>query len=171
MVHCGPSQLPSLTPLLLAEMSDVSPLLADARDLDYALGQTFDALQNVVDRLLGRGKIVGALAGEYRIILTFAKAAHDERNNTALGDDSFTKFAHEFQDRFPRTAQRYIGGIHFALLSSFAAALPDAIPASKGELIDRLNECWRAVVLARPVLSEIASLYPKIVSHPQETVK
>ena len=76
----------------------------------------------------------------------------------ALNADTFALFRHQIQTRFPRTAQKYIGSMHCALLSSFAASLPDSIPASRGELVGRLNECWRAVVLARPVLSELAMM-------------
>ncbi|KAI1785405.1 hypothetical protein LXA43DRAFT_132191 [Ganoderma leucocontextum] len=123
-------------------MTDVSAILADAHELDDALQDSFVALETIASRLLDRGRIEGALA--------------------TLNDNSFSRFTHEVQNRFPRTAQRYIGSIHYALLSSLAANLPDAIPASKGELIGRLNECWRAVVLARPVLSEITILYLKI---------
>lgn len=145
-------------------MADVSAILADARELEDTLQRSFVAFEKVVGRLLERGRLEGALICKL-FCLAPTMDAHPNAC-TALNTESFTLFEHEIQTRFPRTAQQYIGSIHSALLSSFAASLPDAIPASKGELVGRLNECWRAVVLARPVLSELGMMSTGRVSTP-----
>ncbi|PIL29941.1 hypothetical protein GSI_07852 [Ganoderma sinense ZZ0214-1] len=118
-------------------MSDVSAILFDAQELEDALQHSFSAFQNIVSRLVGLGRLEGVLA--------------------ALNDDTYALLTREVEQRFPPTAEQFISSTHSILVSSFAARLPDAIPASKGELVQRLNECWKAVVLARAVLSEIAA--------------
>ena len=138
-------------------MADVSTVLLDTQELEDALQQSFSAFQNTISRLVHRGRLEGALAGELSIPALTVGTYCDACFPIALNDDSYARVTHELQQRFPRTARQFTGSTHSTLLSSLATHLPDAIPASNGELIGRLNEFRRAVGLAWPVLSEIAT--------------
>ena len=81
----------------------------------------------------------------------------------ALDDDAFFAFTEAINGHFPETSFQFVGSLPSLLLSSFAAVLVDAAQQGNLEKSRDLDECWKAVVLARPALTELATLSEKIV--------
>ncbi|TBU42439.1 hypothetical protein BD309DRAFT_866302 [Dichomitus squalens] len=119
--------------------STTADMISDVHDIENALYNSFSDLESVIGRLMGsHGRAESALA--------------------TLNDATFSTFTREIYARFPKTARQFVGSLSSFLLSSLATALTDVSQQGKLGKSRDSNECWKAVVLARPALAEIASL-------------
>ncbi len=74
---------------------------------------------------------------------------------------SYTTLSEELAQSFPHNAQSFLDSAAATVLSRITSTLSEIDQRSKIDGVD-MNECWRAVVLARPVLHEIVRLYNQV---------
>ncbi len=74
---------------------------------------------------------------------------------------SYATLSEELTQSFPRDAQSFLHSAASTVISRINSTLSEVDQFSKINGVN-INECWRAVVLAGPVLHEVARLSDKV---------